>query len=653
MQLWAEIFDANGNRLGSGMVWSVTNAGVIRALDGAGSITFSTPGTEARALELLKNERRATLFRLDPSGRAYSMGTKREVGSGIIRNRSISGNESRWTLSVDGPDSLDELKRENVLLARMYNAATLQTIVNDLTAQAGWTALVNASIASQLLSVRLDGTSILKALQAVCSQKGYHLRQGLTARQVEIAPMGQSSGVRLVNASYVHPALYDNANVMLISSISVKESSEGMFNWLLPVGGGTGKSKITLEYATQNTPYAVKSTVMNGETVYYIEDTDSIAKYGRIQKVGTFKNVTPLSNSDADQRIGSNALQDYACVALQRSSKPQVTYTVTVKNVRRNIRPGDKVRLIYKGFIHDEKGRVVNYLDVNEDVWVIRASETYSQSGVALSLTVSTIDKMEESTAQVIVGALESISINDLRVQPYPSNANYTYWRTLDNEHAATIPVNITNGVLYLNQCRLKLISRPFRVTAKAASASDVVTSSAGGAVPTTSSGGLHRHLVLKYQSALSDFHDDLQRNYLGARSSGAQDLTVQIGAGPDTSDVYTFDADGSHSHTINIPAHTHTVPALLVDFGIEDDSQLPDTVRVKINGVDQTIALGGPWGVGGFPIEIELDITDFLINASGGLRQLHQVEISCTDGQGEVEAAVELRQTVQSIAVV
>ncbi|MBZ0297591.1 MAG: hypothetical protein K8L99_33855, partial [Anaerolineae bacterium] len=95
---------------------------------------------------------------------------------------------------------------------------------------------------------------------------------------------------------------------------------------------------------------------------------------------------------------------------------------------------------------------------------------------------------------------------------------------------------------------------------------------------------------------------------------------------------------------------HTHVIPAADLDYGIVDDSEYPDTVRIAVNGVDYTAALGGPWGVGGTAVDEVIDIAD-QINLST-LQQLHEVEVTCDGGQGEVEATVELYETIQSISV-
>lgn len=647
-QIWGDIYDALGRRVGAGPVWSLTNATITRALDGAGSVTVSAPGTEARALDLLTNERRIKVYGLQP-GAIEGQPTTRRLGSGIIRDVDMKGTASSWTLSADGPDSLDELKRKSVLLGRIYNGQTLGQIVSDLAGLAGWTALLDSNLTAKAVQYRFDGVSALKALQQIASQNGLHLREGTTERVIEIGAFGTSSGLRLVNAAYAPPDLAANDSICLVETLSIKRVSEQVVNWLIPIGGGEGESAITLEHSTRTGPYDIRTIVVGIKTYYYIAADDSIALYGQIEKVGTFKDINAISNSDADLEAAANALYDAAVAWLIRNKDRIDTYRVSVRKIRTTVRPGDKVRLTYKDFITNEQGIIVNYANVDADFWVMKATERVGLEGISLDLEITNVDQMALDAAQIVIGAIDAIQMQQLRVQPYPSAGTFVYGYAIDATHTVRVPIEISNGVLYLNQARLFIKSTPFRALSKAVATGDITTSAGGASAQTSSAGGAHRHLVFT-NTNLGDYSPSLMRTYLSARSDGTQNLAVVLGASPDPADIYTYDAAANHTHSINIPAHTHTVPALQIDFGIEDDSQYPDTMSIKVDDVDVTAALGGPWGVGAAAIDLSLDITSYLVNASGGLRQRHVVEFSCTGGQGWIETTVELRTTVQSI---
>ena len=115
------------------------------------------------------------------------------------------------------------------------------------------------------------------------------------------------------------------------------------------------------------------------------------------------------------------------------------------------------------------------------------------------------------------------------------------------------------------------------------------------------------------------------------ARASGA---TTSGGGGAGT---FSFDLSG----------------ALSAVYGIYQDTLYPTTISVYINGTDRTTALGGPWASGGASVDVELEITDYLAQATGGLRQNHTVQFRCSSGQGEIEAEIDMLVSIQAIAVV
>lgn len=662
MRLTADIYNAQGIKQGEGPVWTLTDLNVTRLLDGPGSVTVTSPGTDERALDLLTNERRIRVYGLQSSG-IEDQPTLRPLASGILRTIKAKTAPSGWSLSADGPDTLDELTRINTLLARIYSGQTVGFIVRDLAALAGWSVVLDAAFEDKRLQCRFDGTSVLKALQAVAKGQGLHLREGTTERTLEIGAFGQSTGLRLVNAAYAPPMLAGNDDVMLIETLSVSRSSETIINWLVPIGGGQGESAVTLEHCTRQGPYDVRTIVIGEKTLYYLCNDASVAAYGMIQKVGSFKDITPISNSDADLEAAANALYDAAVAWLDRAKERIDTYRVGVKKVRRSIRPGEKIHLTYKGFVTNERGMIVNYVNVDADFWVMRVAERVGLEGISADLELSNIDQAAQDTAQIVISAIEQIQMQNLRVQPNAAFNTFPYGYAIDSTHPINIPIEISNAVLYLNQCRLFVRSMPFRVLAKAQSASDVVTSSGGSIATTSGGGGDHRHKIASAVGTSNSVNGEQIEIFSFPTNADASATTtvaaITRGAGGG-GDLYTEASSGIHYHTINIPSHTHTVPAILLDFGIEDDDSLPNTVSLWIDGVDATEALGGPWGYApttedddkGVAFETTLDITSYLIQAAGGLRQRHKIEFRCTGGQGWIETTVELRTTIQSIAV-
>jgi len=88
-------------------------------------------------------------------------------------------------------------------------------------------------------------------------------------------------------------------------------------------------------------------------------------------------------------------------------------------------------------------------------------------------------------------------------------------------------------------------------------------------------------------------------------------------------SDIWTYEAAGSHTHTVN--DHTHPI-----SYGIYI-STLPTSITVKINGVDRTSALGGPFNSD----QANLDISSYLV-----IGQWNTIELGSSQ-LGRIDATV------------
>lgn len=628
MRIWADVYNAAGERLGDGAIQTVKSADVSRVLDGAGTISLSVPLNDDRAMELLTNEARIRLY-------AEFDGVTCEIGRGVIRERSLSDERGGKNMSVKAIDDMDLLKRYNTFLARSYSAQSALSIAQDLAALAGWT--VTGSSGAADMTARFDGASVLKALQELSEHQGLHLRLGDNANEVELGAFGDENSVVIMSPSQLAFEVYSNNDVAFIEQLIAGESSEAVANVFVPLGQGEGESALTLEKSTRTTPYTIQTMVVNGKTHYYLQDSTSVALYGPIQKVGTYRQIGAISNSDANLQNAANALYDAAANWLQRYSQSLVTYECTIRKVRRTIKPGQKMRLVYKGLVYNHEGKAFDWVNLDDLFWVMEVRESFGTDGSAVSLKLATVDRVQLDAAQLIVGALDAIELSNTRIQTYPSVRSFVWKREMDATHSATIPVLLTSTTTALNRAILQLTSRPFRSTAAGAASGGGATSGAGGSsTPTTTTNS-----------------ESVTAQTVIGLSTG---LMIPVG-GDHRHDVANHTHGvviGGHSHSVTIPNHTHTVPnhTHAQAYGISDDSVRPNTVSVWIDGTDRTSALGGPWGGGGSAIDVTLDITEYLVNAAGGLRQKHTVELKCSSGQGEIEATVELYETIQAIAL-
>lgn len=614
MRVWATIHNAAGTKLGDGQLDNIVSVNIKRRLDGSGSFEVTLPLTDPRALALCQNERRIRLYLHD--GR-----DTRELGRGVIRRRELSPSEAEKTLHISGPDDMVELTFPSIGRGLIYDNDSMSTIVNGLVGLAtGWTASVDAGLGNY--STRIDGGNPLSALIKLAEQNGLHVRPALTARTLEFGAFGDALGIRAFGELSNLEAVQSNDNLLIIERITVLSESSEIVNWVELRGGGEGDTAIDLAGLSSSRgtgfgdAYDIQSTTKNGETIYYIADSSSIAAFGQIEKSWVYKNLVPVSNNAADLLACRNAIYDAGVADLTRSKDPQSTYRITLKKPRQTIRPGDKIRIVYQGVVELENvydgSTKLTYIDVNDDFWILTVDERIAGDSITLTLDVSTIDKHQLDDQETIVGAIEEQEIRSVAVQPYNNMWTYTVIRQISSEDSgydAVIPIYISDAVLSLQRCLIRVKSRPFRSTAKS---------------------GEHYHRMFEYVGSTSSSPSHTFQCRDGPGGSIAAIILQAVGT---PGDLYTRDGGGAQ------------------EYGIYDDSEYPEDVSIAVNGTDRTTALGGKWGTISTEIDEVLDITDY-INAAGTLQQEHTVTFSCDAGRGDIEVVVELYAVIQTLSV-
>lgn len=617
MRLFLDIYDAAGNRLGSGPVVTLENVSLKRVLDGCGTIKFSAPATDKYVLDNLTVRRRFRIYLED-------MNASRELCRGVILKRSLSESSSMPMFNFTCSDNLEELKFVNTLIARTYSQDTIENVVNDLVSLAtGWTATVEPGIASNLIDARFDGASVLKALQSICQNNGVHLRLG-TGNVVEIGEFGDLSPVSIMNTAQVTPEILENDLVALIETLEAGEDAEDIVNWIIPLGSGEDAAALKLKRSTRTTPYTIQNaTGPDGRTYWYLSDSASVTHYGTVQKVVTFKDIAPLSNSNADSINAANQLYDAAVVYLQRASIIQNNYKVSIRNVRATIKAGDQINVRYAGRVYRDY-QVIDYAAINQDMWVLGVNENVSSSGHTVSLDISNVDKTPRDAAKVLIEAVESVELRGLKPLANVSRGGYVYQREIAPSYPAIVPVEFTDATLELLRIYVRIKTSPFRATSSGAEA-----------------GGAHRHRMFIRETAASAPVGGY-RYYSCYNSTASSLLSLIFAEWVGASDLYTYDAADNHTHAIA--------------YGISDDSETPVSLSIYVNGTNRTSALGGPFMVGGGNANFTLDVglmTDYLVNAVGGLQQAHTIEIRCSSGRGRVEATVEFYEVIQGLSSV
>lgn len=595
MRISVDILDASDNPIAT--LQGVTSVSVARVLDGPGRISFSVPCAAAGA-DAITVKRRAR-FTLD------YLGVRRDLGTMIIDKVADRDNNGTWERSADGSDILTELKHVSTLVGRSFANQSAAIIVNSLINLAsGWGMSADAAAGLWSTSIRYDGDTVLRALQILAETGGFHLRLGDSGKALEFGAFGDETDILICNAGQFPPDGHNAGDTGFITSISMERTSEPLATRIYPLGAGnSGDAALTIASSSRTAPYTIQNTTANSRTHYYIENPAAVAEYGVVEKYGQFKNIAPLANTVADIQAAANALYDVAAIWLRRNSVVQETLRVSVAGLNRAVKPGDKVRLTYKGRLQTD---TADWLarDYDDYFWVVSVTERVSSSGITLELMLSNVDKQDENEAETIVGSIEELRVQGIRVQPTFAPLPFTFQDSLDATHDLTVAVPIIDSAVFqLQRALLYLRTTPFRVNAKAETSSTA-----------------HDHLVLRSSDGTAAGTMATRRFTIVEQTTGTLyhfDASADVGA---SARFFSTAPGGGHTHTL--------------DYGVYDDTDYPDHISVSINSSSVVTGLDS----GGTGLNTVLTVTDYLQPpTAAALRQTHTIDITCTGGQGTI----------------
>jgi hypothetical protein len=416
--LWLIAYDANWNKLtdAEGPVL-LQSARVSRPMDGVGTINFTTPGQYEPAIKLLTPYRRFKIY--------YDQdGVVREFASGIVQGVNRSSSESGLTREYSAVDRLHEMVVRSTLFNRVYPAATttVESILSSLAGLAGWTVDIDSTIASDPFEARFDGTNVFKALMSVIETRGLHFRQTVGVPVLEVGVFGEAIGLRCVAPDAITPGMLDNDDLAFITSIGIEQESRDVFNEIIPTAAGEGEARITLEGLETTFTDIVVTGGPDGRNVYSLVDAASVSAYGLIQRAVAIKNISPVFNTDSSRVQAAVQLYYAAKTELTRSAQPQSVYRLELAKVRRSIRPGDRVRLVWMGEVVNDDGHVIAEEDINGDFYMVRVDEAVDDAGnLSTSLAVSNVDKAPETAEDVVINALDEIEVRNFQRLTFPA----------------------------------------------------------------------------------------------------------------------------------------------------------------------------------------------------------------------------------------
>lgn len=444
--LWCDVYDAAGTKLSDGPVL-LMNASYSRVLDGSGSFSIAAPLTDDYAVQQLQSQRRVYIYTDAPELRL--------IGAGIITRLSKKMGAGGWSLACDGPDLMYELKTVNTLLNKQFNQEYAVDAIDQLVGlKEGWR--VEAEPDTTAITARFDGSSALKAMQAICEQTGLHFRY-FNNRVVQTGNFAANAGVTLINPDSSEA---DSEHTAIIDSLDVMEESEDIVNWIVPMGSGEGEAALSLQYVFGTPVLSTYSETINGVVTWYMRDDASIALYGERQKVVKF-DVSPLDNTVQSKARASNQLHAAAQEYLDKNSMPQITYRVVVRNLQKGVLPGDQVRLLYFGPIRRDDGTVIPDERIDTMLYVIKIEERHSTDDTTWTFEVSNIDRKLPTETDIVLNNIEKADVMNVKPALTPSVFTYAMSDVCSHIKAASFYLQIDSSITKIIQVRLRILTAP------------------------------------------------------------------------------------------------------------------------------------------------------------------------------------------------
>lgn len=388
-------------------------------------------------------------------------------------------------------------------------------------------------------------------------------------------------------------------------------------NRIYPLGAGEGVNQLGIESVNGGVPY--------------IEDAESIAKYGLKKRVFVDRRF-----EDAQQ------LKDNAQALLNEWKTPKISVDATGSDLS-----------ILEGY-EFEKHRVGNLIRIvvpdRADEIVRIVSESKSDlTGKPDDIKFELNNKIDDiATTQTDIQ--RKIQVNEAYSMGATNILNYDYQDNCDANNPATIKFFLDDDVVNINTCELTFDTEEYRAYSQATEGGGGQTTSSGGGQTTSSGGGQtssasgdHRHRMF---SAIGfETNSDPNTSVILSAYGG---LGIKVNDGTTSGvEYYTEGSSGTHSHTVSdhthlVSDHTHLVSdhTHQVAHGIHKLATLPTSVELIVDGnlVPHTAIQGD-----------RVDVESYLNKQSGRVtRDRHVITIK-PNGLARINANLILRVFIQS----
>ena len=538
-EFYIDIEDAAGNKLGPGPITSAAKWTYTARADRAGSFSLEMPAQDPKA-SLVQRKRKARAWALLKDG-VWS-----EVGSGIIDNIQRSpGDDGLVWLTASGDGELRELANRSVGLldlagggAGVTHAAALSAIGGAVAT--GWTLTPASSPANNYIYGRFAGESVLSALVAVASKTQTHFyRSG--PRAVTFASAFTSSGVRAIQAA--GDLVPETAAIV---DLTEQIDTFDLITRIVPLGAGNGDARLTLAASSRAAPGGY---TLN-KPANYLQHNASVTSFGVIDAPWIeFKDVRPISNTDADLQAAADMLFDQALKELNRRALDMqvATYAVTLAGCTKLLRPLQSLRLVYRDI---ESG-----IDVDRDLNILAATWEVDADGIqTTAVELSSSDLWPQSDVGAVVERITEGTVYQAHPQLNANAYVISYTKHLDDAQAnpAQFRFRFDQEVTQLTRVCFDFQLLPLESTVKSISSS----------TPTSGASGDHTHDV----TIAGHTHTVTIAGHTHTVTLDPHTHSVTIAGHTHTVTIPNHDHDvtiAGHQHSVTIAGHQHDVTIL------------------------------------------------------------------------------------------